>query len=235
MIFFGGALPYLSRRTRLASFPTLRLPILSAIPNTSAATDVTPTCQLCHIWVEECPMNMSKKVWPDQPCILSITLESLVGRHTQLWMVDTECSSYFTKRSTWFCIKTFLTRRSRDSRQPRPSLAVVLVPLWSLEVADPIEVEVHLFFKISWNLSAVLEARWHQPGALADTSELLSPCPSRPGWTIVYQLFTSQTSSWVFVRQFTNITLVYLSARTWWYQGLALTKQPRSASRVASN
>ena len=92
-----------------------------------------------------------------------------------------------------------------------------------------------IIFQNSWNLSAVLEARWHQPGAQADTSELLSPCPSRPGWTLVYQLFTSQTSSWVFVRQFTNITLVYLSARTWWYQGLALTKQPRSASRVASN
>ena len=94
-------------------------------------------------------MNVAKKVWPDQPCILSITLESLVGRHTQLWMVDTECSSYFTKRSTWFCIKTFLTRRSRDSRLPRPSLVVVLVPLWSLEVADSIEFTVQLFFKIA--------------------------------------------------------------------------------------
>ena len=208
MIFFGGALPYLSRRTRLASFPTLRLPILSAIPNTSAATDVTPTCQLYHIWVEECPMNMSKKVWPDQPCILSITLESLVGRHTQLWMVDTECSSYFTKRSTWFCIKTFLTRRSRDSRQPRPSLAVVLVPLWSLEVADPIEVEVHLFFKISWNLSAVLEARWHQPGAQVDTSELLSLYPTQPGSSGYVQISSPRRLS---IQVLNQVTWVYFS------------------------
>ena len=51
---FGGTLPYLSRRTRLASFPTLRLPILSAKPNTSAATDVTPAWQLNHIWVSLC-------------------------------------------------------------------------------------------------------------------------------------------------------------------------------------
>ena len=95
-------------------------------------------------------------------------------------------------------------------------------------------------FQNCWNLSAVLEARWHQPGAQVDTSELLSPRPSRPGWTLVYLSivhFTDifLTTDEVFVRQFTNITLVYLSARTWWYQGLALTKQPRSASRVASN
>ena len=95
-------------------------------------------------------------------------------------------------------------------------------------------------FQNCWNLSAVLEARWHRPGAQADTSELLSPRPSRPGWTLVYLSivhFTDifLTTDEVFVRQFTNITLVYLSARTWWYQGLALTKQPRSASRVASN
>ena len=31
----------------------------------------------------------------------------------------------------------------------------------------------------------------------------------------------------------TQNTSVYLSARTWWYQGLALTKQPRSARRFA--
>ena len=180
---FGGTLPYLSRRTRLASFPTLRLPILSAKPNTSAATDVTPVLRLqAGLVCNECgKKSMTRSaMYPvnhlGEPCRQAHA--TLDGWHWVFKLFHKALNLILYQNLFDSAVTRFTAAQTKLSG--RAGAIVKSGGSGSDWIYSP------AIFQNCWNLSAVLEARWHQPGAQVDTSELLSPRPSLPGGTFVY-------------------------------------------------